>query len=104
MNQIHIDKTRQAHEPDRGCDDTHCYACGIDEIGPGYITCGECFHTYRTPRELRALYRRQLIRAHLKRPPNIFDLPEPSLLEILWGALTIRAKNINFCQHCIHDF
>lgn len=99
-----MDKTRQVHEPDRGCDDTHCYACGVDEIGPGYLTCGECFHTYRSKGELRALHRRKLIGAYRIRLPNVFDLPDPSWAEILWNALTVRAGNINFCPHCLHDF
>jgi hypothetical protein len=91
MNDILIDKTRQIHEPDSGCNDVHCYACNIDEIGPGYLTCGECFHVYRSRGELRRLYRRQLIRRQ-RRP------------HIVWRALTIRAADISFCPHCIHDF
>lgn len=99
-----IDRTRQVHEPDRGCDDTHCYACGVDEYGTGYITCPECFHTYRTAGELRRRYRRMLIQVHRRQLVNPFDYTGPGWGEVLWKALTVRAKNINFCQHCIHDF
>lgn len=95
-----IDRTRVQHEPDSDCTDTHCYSCHVDEHFTGYITCPECFHTYRTAGELRRAYRRELIHLHRTRP----GFEDPSWWQVLWKAATIRAKNIYFCQHCIHDF
>lgn len=99
-----IDFLRDQHEPTAACNDTHCYSCHVDEQGTGYIRCLECGHIYRTARELRRLYRRELIRLHRRRSPSPFDFPEPSTRQVIWMALTARASNITFCQHCIHDF
>lgn len=82
------------HEPTDACLPDHCHWHNVDEPGDGYILCPECGHLYRTARELRRAYRRQVLR------PG-FSVP---LLWRLWRALTIRASRITFCQECIHDF
>lgn len=83
------------HEPDEACHRMHCYSCGVDEPDGGYITCGECFHVYRTAGELRRAYRRRALSL------PVYDVPR---WRIWRHALTIRAKKIYFCQHCTHDF
>lgn len=83
------------HEPTDACIDVHCHWHNVDELGTGYITCGECGHLYRTARDLRRAYRREV----LSRPG--FGI---SLRWRLWRAMTIRARRIYFCQECIHDF
>lgn len=88
---------RGRHMPGPGCDG-HCYSCHVDEpIGrrSPYIICLECGHVYRTARALRRAYRRQSLTI-----PR-YDVP---WWRITWRAWTIRARDINFCQECIHDF
>lgn len=102
----------QPHDPTDECADIHCYSHHVDEPGDSaYIVCGECFHAYRTARELRRAYRRGYWQA-TSRPPTglgggLFGRNDewgPSLWVRVWRVLTIRAKNISFCQECIHDF
>lgn len=84
------------HEPTDACASVHCHSHHVDE-NPGryYIGCYECGHVYRTARELRRAYRRQSFTI-----PR-YDIP---WWRITWRALTIRARDIHFCQECIHDF
>lgn len=94
------------HEPSDACHREHCYSCNVDEPGTGYIVCPECFHVYRTARELRRAYRRASWRLH-RTPmplPDFADDRGPRWGRLLWHLATVRARNINFCQHCIHDF
>lgn len=85
----------RAHEPTDTCLPDHCYWHDVDEPGAGYITCGECGHLYRTARELRRAYRRQVLGGRSWGVPLSWRL---------WKALTARARSIYFCQMCIHDF
>jgi len=91
------------HEPGPGCRDDHCYSCNLDEPLEGgyYILCGECFHVYYTKAELRRAYRRVYWRTHRWAP---FGGPPTPMWRILWRVLTVRAKDIYFCQECTHDF
>jgi hypothetical protein len=79
-----------------------------EEVWPKkyYRICGECFEVW-TKHTLRKAYRREVWRI-LKNPlPAPFETPRPTLwsdIRALWKAYTIRAKNIFFCQECIHDF
>lgn len=98
--------TTAPHEPTAACDQVHCHGCGQDHTGKAWLWCLECGHAYRTPGDLRRTHRRVLLasirheRLHWLRG-NEFD---PSALEMLWRALTVRAKQITFCQLCLHDF
>ena len=100
------------HEPDLDCFQDHCFSCGVDEYCDShlghYIRCRECGHIYRTAKELRREYRRmswENHRGYIRSSPWIFSNQfTPSTLSVLWRTLTIRAKNIYFCQKCIHDF
>ncbi len=94
------------HRPSFTCDDhpdrVHCYEHHEDEpVGGAYIVCGECFHVWRTAGELRREYRRQFWRTTSH---GWFGTDRPSLVSRVWRVLTVRAKDIYFCQHCIHDF
>jgi len=109
MNQSRpIDLMRDQHEPTRSCADMHCYSCMVDEPGTGYIVCGECGHVFRTARELRRLHRRGLWKAHRSIDGVIagvpVDMPAVPLWRVAWRLAMVRAKNIYFCPHCIHDF
>lgn len=83
------------HEPTDACADVHCYSCHLDESGAGYIVCLECGHIYRTARDLRRAYRREVLRRPGFGAPRWWRI---------WRALTVRASRITFCQECIHDF
>ncbi len=86
------------HEPTDACYDQHCFSHHQDEDATGaYLVCGECFHVYRTPGELRRAYRCAFWT--IENP-----WARPSLAWRVWRVLTIRAKRIYFCQYCIHDF
>lgn len=89
------------HEPTFECNDVHCYSCNEDEDGYAYIICRECGHRYRSAGELRRVYRRQFLRTSRQ---SWFDMKPPPRWRVWWIAVTIRARNIYFCQHCIHDF
>jgi hypothetical protein len=79
-----------------GCvPERHCYGCDVDESGPAWRVCPECFHRYRSPRELRKAYRREWRAA--KRLGYRWHTRA-------WMALTARASRITFCQECLHDF
>lgn len=83
------------HEPTDACIGIHCHSHMVDEEGIGYIFCGECGHVYRTAGQLRRAYRRGVMQGRR------YGIP---LRLCLWRALTVRAKQIFFCQECIHDF
>lgn len=83
------------HQPTAQCEDVHCYSHHVDEpTDKVYIACGECYHVYRTAGELRRAYRRASWQISKTEP----------LLKRLRRILTIRVRDIYFCQHCIHDF
>lgn len=86
------------HEPSNACATIHCHSHHVDEPGPGHIICGECGHVYRTAGELRRAYRREVVRG-LR-----FAGPGDPWLRRLVKALAVRARDIRFCQECIHDF
>ena len=101
----------QPHEPDQLCHPDHCYICHIDEPGEGYIRCFECKHLYKTKRDLRKAYRRELIggmkfsrKFGIKTPFWRSTSFSPSRVRVWWMLLTVRASKITFCQHCVHDF
>lgn len=54
--------------------------------------CYECGQEYPTARSLRKAYREQQRQL------------DWSAWDNLWRCLTIRAKQIYFCQECTHDF
>jgi hypothetical protein len=83
------------HPPTDACLPDHCHWHDEDEPGGGYVLCGECGHLYRTARDLRRAYRREVLSG------SGFGIP---LWRRFWAALTVRADQITFCQECIHDF
>lgn len=94
------------HEVTEDCVDTHCFWHEIDEPVEGsYIQCFECGHVYRTAGQLRRAYRREYWETTGKWSKP-FGEPGfwPPLPARLWRLLTIKVKEINFCQECIHDF
>jgi hypothetical protein len=93
------------HEPSAVCHEIHCYVHNVDEPGPGYLGCGECFHLYRTVGELRRAYRATMWRA-TRGDLWLFmgDAWHWSWWRFLWHLLTVRAGKIYSCPHCSHDF
>jgi hypothetical protein len=113
------------HEFTDTCAPIHCYSHHIDEPSRprrDYLSCYECGHLFPTRRALRRDYRRgglQIVLADLKHPykgpkldfdsPFYVDMPSPlrqrlSAAKLAIRMLFIRAKDITFCPHCIHDF
>lgn len=94
------------HEITDACASVHCHEHHVDEPEQGaYVWCLECGHVYRTAGELRRLYQRAALKL-IDRNHPWFRSNEwyPSAVSALWKVLTIRAKDIHFCQHCLHDF
>lgn len=85
------------HEPTQACELFHCHWHHVDESPVGYRICGECFHTYRTKRELVRRYRH--VFWQLSAGQSWLWQPQR-----VWRVLTVRASSIHFCQYCIHDF
>jgi hypothetical protein len=98
------------HEPSARCENIHCFIHMVDEPGDGYLTCGECFHLFRTRRALRAAERAQLRddwRHPWSRPTwRRRRYPATALTVSRWVRhyLTIRAGRIYSCPLCAHDF
>lgn len=94
------------HEPTDECEPVHCYSHHVDEYARDpYLVCGECFHVYRSAQELRRAYQRQSLRIWWAGERKIFSSDwHVGLLLVLRRVITIRTKDIFFCQHCIHDF
>lgn len=95
----------EQHEPTAACHDIHCYIHNVDEPGPGYVSCGECFHLYRSAGDLRRAHRCamcQAMRADLKL--LVGDTWRSSWWRFLWHLLTVRAEKIYSCPFCGHDF
>lgn len=87
------------HPPELACAQVHCSWHEVDEPGPGYQRCRECGHLYLTAADLRRAYRETLRAFH--------DDDVRTWLDQLryWKACWLtRAKNIDFCQECVHDF
>lgn len=100
---VELLKVLVKHDEDDYCQG-HCWWHEVDEVGDGYIRCYECGHLYLTARDLRRAYRSQqwaMMKSFRWRPIPGF---EPSTWSVLWSIFTTRAKDISFCQLCIHDF
>lgn len=94
------------HDPTDTCAKVHCHGCGQDHPQQrAWLWCFECGHPW-TPRELRRAYRRALtsdIRWR-ERPWWRSNEWHDSIVRVLWRVATARARNIHFCQLCLHDF
>jgi len=96
----------ERHEVTNACHHVHCHSCGVDELvdGSEYVVCGECFHCYRTRRDLRRAYRREASRGRGSMPwlrGNGFGTRFGALRR---RVLVPRASRIYGCQECGHDF
>lgn len=94
------------HQIADACATVHCHWHNVDEPDDkAFLCCLECGHVYRTKRELRRAFRRASLR-HLDRHYPWFRSNSfyPSVVRILWDALTVRVDRITFCQLCLHDF
>lgn len=89
------------HEPTNDCWDWHCVIHDVDEVGDGYLRCGECGHLYLTARDLRRAYRKGYVETVRSGCAGTGGWMTPMRW---WHVLTIRARRIFFCQECIHDF
>ena len=101
--------TRQ-HEPTDQCMPYHCAYHHVDEVDDrkggrsSYLACGECFHLYKTPGELRQAHRR--LWREMARTAPWFDDPawREGKLRTWWRLLFVRASQIHSCPFCSHDF
>jgi len=88
------------------CAGIHCEIHQVDEPNPGYRGCGECFHLFRSARELRMAHRkvhRELYES-LKPRPWFSNEWVTGRLRYWWGMLSVRAGKIWTCPLCTHDF
>lgn len=95
--------TTEPHQARDDCAGIHCEIHQVDEPGPGYYGCGECYHLYPTVRSLRRAYRRRL----RQDPPRLHLFGNEyhyGLLAWLRLYLFVRTSRITFCQECSHDF
>lgn len=97
------------HELQDACAEQHCCYHNVDEpTAEGekfYVICPECWHLYRTRRELRQRYRAvtwQIVRDGFRRYGKRHGVTEFAVW--LLHAIALRADRITFCQYCIHDF
>lgn len=99
-------ETKYRHLETDKCEGWHCHSHGVDEDHAGaYLCCGECFHVYRTARELRRAHRREV--RDVFRADYVSSDPLRERLILLWYcllALLKPASKIHFCQECAHDF
>lgn len=115
------------HQPHYLCGNTHCYTHMVDEPDPGPrgTACGECFHAWPTWGALRrdarrdrlAVYWRDLTAPRTRYQPGNPDHPDDpfdvnigpmqrsrwATLNNMIRALFLRARDVTFCPHCIHD-
>lgn len=93
------------HEPTDDCWDWHCVIHDVDEVGDGYLRCGECGHLYLTRRELRKAYRRMIwgINGGLRKPLGQKGWSKPLWVR-LWDMATVRADKVYWCMECAHNF
>lgn len=82
------------HDPTEECFTQHCHIHHIDEDDKGaHRVCGECFHVYRTARELRREERRAWWQI--------------AAGERWWRrfrrVVAVRASRTFTCPHCSHD-
>jgi hypothetical protein len=120
--QVHFDARLNQHEISESCKADHCEWHHVDEPGPAYIVCGECFHSYSSARALRSAYRRQAFRIHWKAlwGGDRFKITDRAFAELagiklprfMWLRTVrsllrlpfVRASKIYFCPECSHDF
>lgn len=93
------------HEPSEVCGAIHCYIHNVDEPGPGYLGCGECFHLYRTRRDLRRAYRAMIWQTTKRSDLRLFigDAWRWSWWRFVWHMITLRVGKIYYCPECSHD-
>lgn len=88
------------HDATRECLGIHCHIHNVDESDNGaFQVCLECGHVYQTAGALRRDYRRAYWR--VARDDRFDRTP---LWRRLWRVATVRASQVSFCQHCVHDF
>lgn len=102
---IELTPRDDGHAPSPSCDDIHCYIHNVDELGPGYTRCGECWHLYRTRRALVWAYRRvhlgMLCGGHVGLRDTGF---RTGILPWVRMVVSARAERIWSCPQCSHDF
>lgn len=120
-----LDRFTDPHVESDLCHGEHCHIHQVDEPVLGaYRVCGECGHVYYSRHELRQAYRREWLAA-LRAAPVPPPPPWSGVVLVLPDALTPKkppprwvtwvcnwwrvvfppmAKNISFCQECVHDF
>lgn len=89
---------KKRHEPADVCEDWHCYFHDVDEVfaGNAYRRCFECWHLYRS--------RRELVWEWAKMHWRFGREDGRSAFELIADILKKKADDIYFCQHCTHDF
>lgn len=95
-----------SHEATDACAKVHCAFHMRDEPGEGYHICGECWHLFRSKKDLRRQWRkvhRELYES-LGGRPWFSDDWMTGRLRYWWMNLNLRADKIYSCPFCAHDF
>lgn len=92
------------HEPTDDCWEWHCVIHDLDEVGDGYLRCGERGHLYLTRRELRTKYRRMIWGIDgFRHPLGQGGFSKPIWVQ-LWDMATVKADEVYWCMECAHNF
>lgn len=98
------------HPASQLCQEVHCFTHDVDEDPDRvYAVCPECRHAYRSGGELRRAYRihwnRIFISGWSTRGIGVPGFASRKQLLAKWLRSRITpAGEIDFCQHCLHDF
>jgi hypothetical protein len=96
---------REIHDVTKECVASHCHIHHVDEPGVNaYRVCFECGHVYQTASDLRRAYRKAIRDMKPKPGKWISDEWGWGWLAFWRRFLTVQARNITFCQECIHDW
>jgi len=95
------------HEATDACAKVHCAFHMVDEPGEGYHICGECWHLFRSKRDLIQQHRKMLREMRCSESlkiPWFSNEWATGRLRWWWINITLRADKIYSCPFCAHDF
>lgn len=83
----------EKHDVSSVCSGLHCWEHDVDEVGPGYIRCGECYHVWPTAAALLLAHNLLMARVYMASD----HVPDKN-----W--ITTNPRVVYSCPGCSHDF